>query len=167
MFTVDNLIAMYARNLYFIKEYTKGLNHADSLAQPPVQGNCMNWVIGHILTYRNRILGITGQPALLEEVIGARYNANSKPVLGDESGLGILEDMLHALDESQDKIAAGMKAMTAEDAAKLWVFGQLNMSAGEWMLFLLRHEAFHVGNLELLREIALAKKSAGRASMAV
>ena len=159
MFTVDNLIAMYARNLHFIKEFTKGLNHADSLAQPPVPGNCMNWVIGHILTYRNRILQITGQPALLAEVIGARYVANSKPVLGDESGLGILEDMLHAIDESQDKIAAGMKCMSPEDAAKMWAFGQLNMSAGEWMLFLLRHEAYHTGNLELMREVALAKRA--------
>jgi uncharacterized damage-inducible protein DinB len=159
MFTVDNLIAMYARNLYFIKEYTKGLSHADSLAQPPVSGNCMNWVIGHILTYRNRILQMTDQPALLAEVIGARYTANSKPVLGDESGLGIFEDMLHALDESQDKIAAGMKAMTPAASAMPWAFGQLNMSAGEWMLFLMRHEAYHTGNLELLREIALTKRS--------
>jgi len=159
MFTIDNLIAMYARNLHFINEYTKGLNHADSLTQPPVPGNCMNWVIGHILTYRNRILLITGQPALLAEVIGTRYAANSKPVLGDESGLGIFEDMLHALNESQDKIAAGMKSMSPEDAAKMWAFGQLNMSAGEWMLFLLRHEAYHTGNLEMLREVALAKRA--------
>jgi uncharacterized damage-inducible protein DinB len=33
------------------------------------------------------------------------------------------------------------------------------MSAGEWMLFLMRHEAYHTGNLELLREIALTKRS--------
>lgn len=159
MFTVDNLIAMYARNLYFIKEYTKGLSHADSLAQPPVPGNCLNWVVGHILVYRNRILKIAGQPAIFDEGTATRYAANSKPILGDESGIGIFEDMLHTLDESQDKIAAVMRNMSAEDAGKTWAFGQLNMSAGEWMLFLLRHEAYHTGNLELLREIALATRT--------
>jgi hypothetical protein len=29
------------------------------------------------------------------------------------------------------------------------------MTIAEWMLFLLRHEAYHVGNLELLREVAV------------
>ncbi len=116
MFTIDHLIAMYARNVHFIKEYTKGLNHADSLAQPPVPGNCMNWVIGHILVYRNRILQIAGQPAAFDAVTAARYTANSKPVLGDEPGIGIFEDMLHTLDESQELIAAAMKSMSPDDA---------------------------------------------------
>jgi uncharacterized damage-inducible protein DinB len=167
MITIDHLNAMYARNLYFIKEYTKGLSHADSLVQPPAPGNCINWVIGHMLVYRNRILQIAGQPAVFDPTTAARYTANSKPVLGDEPGIGILEDMLQTLDESQEMIAAAMKGMSAEASQKMWSFGQLSMSAGEWMLFLLRHEAFHTGNLELLREIALAKKAAGRASMAV
>lgn len=159
MLTIDNLIAMYARNLHFIKEFTAGLNHSDSLVQPPVPGNCMNWVIGHMLVYRNRILKIAEQPAIFDEVTAARYAANSKPILGDESGIGIFEDMLQALDASQAAIAAAMKSITPAEAEKSWTFGQLNMSAGEWMLFLLRHEAYHTGNLELLREIALARRA--------
>ena len=52
MITAENLIAMYARNVLFIKQLTEGLTHIDSLAQPPVPGNCMNWVMGHIVAYR-------------------------------------------------------------------------------------------------------------------
>jgi uncharacterized damage-inducible protein DinB len=157
--TADNLIAMYARNLTFIKDLTAGLTHADSLTQPPVPGNCINWVVGHILAYRNRLLKILGQPPIFDEVTANRYARESKPVLGDEPGISILEDMLIALDESQEQIAAAMKSLSTEDAQKAWAFGQLNMSAAEWMLFLLRHEAYHAGNLELLRQVALAKRA--------
>ncbi len=156
MLTADNLIAMYARNLYFIKANTNGLSHADSLAQPPVPGNCINWVVGHILLYRNRVLKILGQPPAFDETTAARYARNSKPVLGDESGIGILEDMLDALDASQVQLAAAMLALSPDDTQKMWTFGEFNMTAAEWMLFLLRHEAYHTGNLELLRDVALA-----------
>lgn len=157
MLTADNLIAMYARNLTFIKDLTAGLTHADSLTQPPAPGNCINWVVGHILAYRNHILKILGQPPVFDEVTAARYARDSKPVLGDEPGIGILEDMLHMIDDSQARIAAAMKALSSDDAQRAWTFGQNTMSAAEWLLFLLRHEAYHVGNLELLRQIALSK----------
>ena len=159
MLTADNLTAMYARNLVFIQAHTKSLTHADSLIQPPVPGNCMNWVVGHITLYRNRIFKILGQPPIFDEATTARYVRDSKPVLGDEPGIGILEDMLHALDESQSKLGAAMNALSPDDAQKPWSFGDLHMTAAEWMLFLLRHEAYHTGNLELLREVALAKRS--------
>jgi uncharacterized damage-inducible protein DinB len=158
MITADNLIAMYARNLYFIKTHTDGLTHADSLAQPPVPGNCINWVVGHILAYRNRILKVLGQPPIFDEVTAARYARDSKPVLGDEPGIGMLENMLQLLDESQAHVAAAMKALPPDDAGKMWTFGQNTMSAAEWMLFLLRHEAYHTGNMELLREVALSRR---------
>jgi uncharacterized damage-inducible protein DinB len=157
MITADNLTAMYARNLTFINDLTAGLTHADSLIQPPVSGNCINWVAGHILAYRNRILTILGQPPVFDEVTAARYARDSKPVLGDEPGIGILEDMLQLLDESQAQIAAAMKALSPDDAGQMWTFGQNAMTTAEWMLFLLRHEAYHVGNLELLRQVALSK----------
>lgn len=156
MLTADNLIAMYARNLAFIKDLTAGLTHADSLAQPPVPGNCINWVVGHILAYRNRALKILGQPPAFDEVTAARYTRDSKPVLGDEPGIGILEDMLQALGESQKQIAVAMKALGPDDVQTTWTFGQNTMNTAEWMLFLLRHEAYHTGNLELLRQVALA-----------
>lgn len=159
MLTAANLTAMYARNLYFIKAHTAGLSHADSFAQPPVPGNCINWVVGHILLYRNRVLKILGQPPAFDEATAARYSRDSKPVMGDEPGIGMLEDMLHALDESQEHIAAAMRALSPDDAHKSWTFGEFNMTAVEWMLFLLRHEAYHTGNLELLREVALARKA--------
>jgi hypothetical protein len=162
MFTAEHLISAYARNLAFIKQLTAGFTHTDSLIQPPVQGNCPNWVVGHILAYRNRVLTILGETTVVDDAIAARYARDSKPVLGDEPGLGQFPAMVEALELAQDRLAMGLRGMTPEQGEQLFTFGQFNMSAAEWMLFLLRHEAYHTGQLELLQEVVKAEKS-GRA----
>lgn len=159
MLTAEHLISAYARNLTFIKQLTAGFTHADSLIQPPVQGNCANWVVGHILAYRNRILTILGETTVVDEAIAARYVRDSKPVLGDEPGLGQFPSMVEALELAQDRLAAGMRSLTPEQGEQIFSFGQFSMPAAEWMLFLLRHEAYHTGQLELLQEVVKAEKS--------
>ena len=48
MISSNDLTEAFARNANVIKMQTKDLTHADSLRQPPFQGNCLNWVLGHI-----------------------------------------------------------------------------------------------------------------------
>ncbi len=158
MLTAEHLISTYVRNLTFIKQLTEGFSHADSLIQPPVQGNCANWVVGHILAYRNRILTILGETTVIDDALAARYARDSRPVLGDEPGLGQFPAMMQALELAQDRLAAGLRRMTPIQAEQLFTFGQFNMAAAEWMLFLLRHEAYHIGQLELLQEVVKAAK---------
>jgi hypothetical protein len=158
MITAEHIIAAYARNLFLLKPQVDGVTHAESLVQPPLQGNCMNWVIGHILAYRNRVLRILGLPPVFDEVTAARYARDSKPIKGDEAGIGIFEDMLEDLLASQEIVAAGIRALAPEVAQITHTYGQNTMSAAEWMLFLMRHESYHVGNLEMLREVVLARR---------
>lgn len=157
MLTADHLINMYARNLFFMQQLTEGFTHADSVIQPPVPGNCANWVIGHIAAYRNRIMTILDQPPVLGEQFVARYARDSKPVLGDEPGISPFAELLQAIEASQANLAVGLRALTPEQAERVLAFGQFNMSVAEWMLFLLRHEAYHTGQLELLQEVVKAK----------
>ena len=160
MITAENLIAMFARNHAVLKELTDGLTHAESLMQPPVPGNCMNWVVGHIAIYRNnRILKILGQPLVLDENLFSRYGRDSKPVTGDAPDVVKLDIFLNAIELAQERLAIGLRSISPEQAQTLHALGVFNMSAAEWMLFLLRHEAYHVGNLELLREVALQARA--------
>lgn len=158
MITAENLIAMYARNVLFIKQLTEGLTHIDSLAQPPVPGNCMNWVMGHIVAYRNRLSDMLGQPPVLDPAIAVRYFRDSKPIISDEPGLAKLEQLVAAVDVSQEQLTQGLPKLSADEALKVRAYGPMTMSTAEWVLFLMRHEAYHTGNLELLREIALAAR---------
>src|SRR4051794_4037563 len=62
--TAQQLAEAHGRNVGIIKAQTAGLTHDESLLQLPFRGNCMNWVIGHILEGRNTILDLLGaEPA--------------------------------------------------------------------------------------------------------
>ena len=50
------LINLFEINLHVVRRQTEGLSHEDSLIQPPFRGNCLNWVLGHIVATRNQIM---------------------------------------------------------------------------------------------------------------
>jgi uncharacterized damage-inducible protein DinB len=148
MFTADAVINAYARNLFFLKELTADFTHADSLRQPPVRGNCANWIVGHIAAYRNRILTILDQEPTLDPAIATRYARDSAPVLGDEPAIGQFDTLMAAIEAAQPRIATGIQRMTPEAAARIFSYPPMTMPATDWMVFLLRHEAYHTGQLE-------------------
>ena len=39
----------------------ENITHEESVIFPEIGGNCMNWMLGHILDYRNRMLVILNQ----------------------------------------------------------------------------------------------------------
>jgi uncharacterized damage-inducible protein DinB len=152
MFTVDMVINAYARNLFFIKNHTQGFSHADALLQPHARGNCANWVLGHIAAYRDKVLDHLGLPAVFGAA-AARYQANTPPVLSDGPDIAQLGVMLEAVETAQGRIEQGLRAFAPERAAEVITFAQREMTRAEAVLFLLRHEAYHTGQLELLAEL--------------
>ena len=155
MFSASFLINSYARNLHFIRTHTAGFSQADALRQPPFRGNCALWIVGHIALYRNTVLEQLQQAPTFDPALAQRFKAGSAAVLGEEPGLAQLSNMLTALDASQERIAAILPAFDATRAAELIRFGSLTdpLTRAETLLFLMRHEAYHTGQLELLAEM--------------
>lgn len=148
------LAEMYARNVAQVKGFAEGLTHAQSLIQPPAGWNCMNWIVGHLAFYRNRILGILGLPPTLDLAIAGRYPRDSAPVLGDEPGLGQLADLVAAIEAAQAPLEAGLAALTGAQATETITLGSFTMSRADFMVFYMRHEAYHTGQLEFLSALA-------------
>ncbi len=148
------LIDMYERNVAQINGFTDGLTHAQSLIQPPANWNCMNWIVGHIACYRNRILGILDLPQTLDPAVAARYPRDSAPVLGDAPGIGKLAELVAAIDASRAPLAEGLNALVGARAAEMITLGSFTMSRADFMVFYLRHEAYHTGQLEFLQALA-------------
>lgn len=151
MFSTQSVIASFKRNLDQIRQLTEGMTHAQSLVQPPADWNCANWILGHIVCYRNLILSVLSQPPALDPEVAKRYPNGSAPVRGDEPGLGQFDDLLRALADAQDGIAQGLKAMTVEQLSEVIPTGFGPMPRDERLVMLLRHEAYHTGQLEFLR----------------
>ncbi len=153
MIPADFVINAYARNLHFIKTYTEGFSQADSLIQPPAKANCANWIVGHIACYRNRLLDVLGQPPVIDPQLAVRYSNGSAPVLGEEVSIGQIDELKRAIEESQVIFAHALRSLTPEQSSAVKTYGTFSLSVAEWAVFLLRHEAMHQGQLELLQEV--------------
>lgn len=151
MFSTRSVLASYKRNLDQIRQLTDGMTHAQSLAQPPADWNCANWIVGHIACYRNLILSVLDQPPALDPDIAKRYPFGSPPVKGEEPGIGQFDDLLRAIGDAQAGIERGLNALGAEQLSEIiqTTFGP--MPRDERLVMLLRHEAYHTGQLEFLR----------------
>lgn len=155
MITAEGFVHAFTRTAYFMHNHTKDLTHADALVQPPAPGNCILWIVGHVACYRNHILRMLGEAPTLDDAHAARFVPNSAPVLGEEPGLARFEDLLAAYDRSQEPIFAALRTLPPDAAAEVITLGSQTMPRAELVMSLMRHESYHIGQLELLREIAL------------
>ena len=149
----ETLIQSYAVNLRIVHMQTDGLSHEDSLMQPPFRSNCLNWVLGHILVGRNTALKLLGEPPVWREEDEARYKTGSEPITGDEHALP-LKQLLTGLDRSQERIGEALTRTSPEELAAMIPFRGSERSLGQALDGLHWHETYHLGQLELLRQLA-------------
>jgi uncharacterized damage-inducible protein DinB len=142
------LAKQFETNHLTVNRNLDGISHEDSVLQPAPGGNCINWVVGHMLITRNsihRLLGLT--PAWEDEKVN-RYQRGSAPIT-DAGAAVSLETLLERWRSShQDVVDALMSAsdeMLSEMAGEEAVAIQL--------AFLAFHESYHAGQLGVLRRL--------------
>jgi len=158
MITAEALIRGWTRNSDYVHTHLNGLTHAEAMMQPPARGNCSLWILGHIVCYRNYALNVLGQPGVVAEAVARRFAKGSAPVLAEEPGLPRFEDLTRAYDDAQPRIVAGLRALTPEAAVEVVTQGDFTLPRAELIMTYMRHESYHAGQFELLREIALAQR---------
>jgi uncharacterized damage-inducible protein DinB len=149
MTTSETLAQYFGITYRVINRQIDGLIHEESLLQPPFRGNCLNWVLGHILVGREPVLTSLGEALPWSKEEAAKYKPNSEPITSTENALP-LERLLGALEESQARIVAGLQRVS-EESLKALVDDE---TVGEQIAFAHWHETYHVGQLELLRQLA-------------
>ena len=153
MIEPELIIRLMERSYGDLKGQIDGLTHDDSLLQYPFPGNCMNWVLGHILASRSSAMTALGLPPLWTDEQRAPYMRGSAPITPENAaGAMRFEDMVRALDESQAQIIAALKTKTFEDM--LLVSDRPPACMGDRLTNFVWHEAYHVGNTEPLRQLA-------------
>lgn len=136
---------------------TDGLTQEDSLIQPQRGGNCLNWIVGHLLqTYDGTVLPLLGEaPVLGKEVLG-RY-ARATPELHDPNEALPLAELLTAWDEASKRLDAGLARLSTErldQPAPVSPRKNPNETVRSLLAILMFHQAGHVGQTGLLRRMA-------------
>ncbi|MCE5260040.1 MAG: DinB family protein [Chloroflexi bacterium] len=154
MLTKANVIGIFAQNLSVINKQTNGLTDEQSLLQPPFRGNCLNWVLGHILSNRSEVLEALEAEGMLSAEQYKRYGYGSEPICGPGQDILPLEQLLEMLRESQVRIQSALENASDELLSEERTLGPNRMPCEELVLFLLWHESYHTGQTELLRQLA-------------
>lgn len=137
-----------------INAQTKDLTQADTLIQPQPSGNCMNWVLGHLLENQILMLETLGKESPVTQASLERYQRESSPVQQDEPGIWSLEQLLAGHQQVNEALIAALGTTTEEDFARQITIGERTMTVGWRLFFLYFHFTYHVGQLELLRQLA-------------
>lgn len=154
MTTINNFQKIFTMESKIIEEQTRDLTHTDSLLQPQPGGNCLNWVLGHLITSQLAIISaIGGVPPFNVELV-ARYERDSEPIHGDEPGvleLSVLLEKLEQVNSTVDTLLGGLDEPTLSREIQI---GERKMTLGWRIFFLHFHYTYHIGQLEYLRQLA-------------
>lgn len=145
---------MLEGNFELIKEQIKELSDSEMLIQPPNGGNCMLWTLGHLANNLLLILGFLGGEKLEGLADLSRFKYGSEPVLGPEPGLMTHNEIMDAYELLHQAVLEKIALMTeAEFDVEIPTFQ--GPARRGWMLFFMEfHHAYHIGQLELLRNLA-------------
>ena len=142
--------AMLARNLGIIELQTKGLTHADSMLQLPFRGNCLNWVLGHILVYRDETLRMAGAQPLWDAARAAPYLNGSEAMEADAESVD-MGTILADLRRSQGLLETTLAALDEEALSAKAVAWAENLR--EALSEMVWHDGYHTGQTEYLRQL--------------
>ena len=143
-----SLAAMYGLNHQVLKLNLDGITHEDSLIQPRPFGNCINWIMGHLVCQRNSILTLVGEKPIWGATETELYRRGTPPITDGVKALPfgrIMDD----LDRSQELLLPAIGRLTEEQLAQADDRGTLEDKLG----FLHFHEAYHAGQIGLLRRL--------------
>lgn len=156
-----SIITQYVNSLKridaIVKRQTAGLTHTDSLAQLPFASNCMNWNLGHLLVYRMQYLGLIDGVSQPDPDEFAIYGAGSPPMT-DGSRAIPLETLLQRLDAASAQVINALDALPAARLSEIYDQQRGQTVEDRLAFYIILHESYHAGQLELLRELALAAR---------
>ena len=153
---LDLLVAQLGFTHFVIKANTSGLRHRDSLVQPAPGGNCLNWVLGHMLVARNEFMEFLGLEPLWDTQEREPYK-RAGPPLADPDEAMAFDRLLADLDATQQALTEALGQLPGErlaEKAPSSPTNDPNETVGSLIAGFVFHDAYHAGQTGLLRRIA-------------
>jgi uncharacterized damage-inducible protein DinB len=129
----------------------EGISHEESLVQPESGGNCLNWVLGHMIATRNRILQLVGEAPVWPREQAVLYSGREGSNW-TRSSAAHLNSLKADLARSQQQLIAALERMSDSDLAAPTRDGG-GAPLGEVLGFFHFHESYHGGQVALLRRL--------------
>ncbi len=154
---IKEAIGTLNTNHWLIGRQMDGISHAETLIELPFRGNRLNWVLGHIAEHRDWMLRAMDCTTLMPANHAMLYRRGSEPITdADAVDIEILMDYLN---RAKTCITTQLESATEDFLNETPSDGILMESHRERTRFqrlqgLLWHETYHIGQMELLRQLA-------------
>ena len=138
-----------------VRRNVEGISHEESLLQPEPGGNCLNWVVGHLVWAYAGALPLVRQSSTLEQQRLAQY-ARGGPPLTDPARAVKFDELLAAWDEASRRMDAGLADFPTEtlgQPAPGSPTGNPRETIGSLLATIMFHQAYHTGQTAVLRRL--------------
>ena len=139
---------------WFLGKALEGITHQDSL-RPTATGQTINWLVGHLADARGGALALLSGTRAWPEAELAAYKRGAASLAGDQALP--LDELARRFASVQDALLQHLAQLTDERAAQKAPFspsGNPDETIGSLLGVLTFHEAYHVGQVGLLRRLA-------------
>lgn len=133
-----------------------GLTQEESLIQPSPGGNCLNWIVGHLLCIYDQMLPLLGQQPVMAEETLKRYDRGAPPIRDSAEALE-LRDLMAAFEKATERVDAGLAGLTPEALdrkAPVSPSDNPNETVRSLLSTVFFHQAYHAGQTGIVRRIA-------------
>ena len=157
MLSIELYVLQLDSSQHVLANNIKDVTHEESLIQPlPGGGNCMNWIVGHIIFARNQMLGALGRESIWDESIGSRYRRGGEPIVEGDTTARRFETLVQDLSLTYTRIRPALASCDEGRMDEKAPFSPSKNEKETWgTLFstLLFHEVYHSGQTGVLRRV--------------
>jgi|RhiMetdeSRZDD1v2_1073273.scaffolds.fasta_scaffold436823_2 uncharacterized damage-inducible protein DinB len=140
---------------HIVRRNVGEITHEESLKQPEPAGNCVNWVLGHLVSARSEFLRGLGAEPVWGEADCRLYERHGQPIKGAREAKP-LEEIWKAYDLTQERIRKAVSELTPQQLAQKAPFSPSNNpkeTVGSLLTVFAFHDAYHTGQTGVLRRI--------------
>jgi uncharacterized damage-inducible protein DinB len=152
-------IAMFPLQLRFtenvIRKNAGDVTHEESLRSFQPAGNCLNWVLGHLVAIRSQLLAPLGGQPVWSDAECAPYDRHAPP-LANPAKAKPLAEIWRAFDVTQARLLEAAGRLTAAELSEPLPSDAPESPAktrGELLAVLGFHDAYHAGQTGVIRRL--------------
>lgn len=127
----------------------EGITHEESLIAPSTGGNCLNWVLGHMISARNRLMTQLGIAPVWQIDLAFHYSGHEEAAWSQEKAVD-LKTLKTDLARSQQELMGALDQLPPEALSTVDDHGR---TLGDALTFFNFHEAYHGGQIAFLRRL--------------
>lgn len=152
------IIDDYGFHNMLIHRFVDGITHEESILQLPFEHNCMNWILGHIVTNRSHVLETVNVQHAWDLEVRALYHTETPPIRPESKSVQF-DVLVQYLDESAALIKFGLDSMSDEQLEETHTNYRGEKTRYAHLTGFHWHETFHVGQLEILKSFIESKRA--------